>query len=64
MKKLSCKDMGMSDEFVAKGETEQEVMDKMMEHAKEIHADMVEGKSEEEMMGMKDMMKEKMQDEM
>ncbi|MFA5872298.1 MAG: DUF1059 domain-containing protein [Parcubacteria group bacterium] len=64
MKTLSCKDIGMSDDFVAKGETEQEVMDKMMGHAKEMHADMLAGKSEEEMTKMKDMMKDKMKDKM
>ena len=64
MKSLSCKDMGMSDDFVAKGETEEEVIGKMSEHAKKMHADMMEGKSEEDMMKMKEMMKEKMKDEM
>ncbi|OGI26726.1 MAG: hypothetical protein A2359_03570 [Candidatus Moranbacteria bacterium RIFOXYB1_FULL_43_19] len=64
MKTLSCQDMGMSDNFVAKGATEEEVMDKMMMHAKEMHKDMMEGKSDEEMMEMKKMMKEKMKDEM
>jgi predicted small metal-binding protein len=64
MKSLSCQDMGMSDDFVAKGETEEDVIEKMTEHAKEMHADMMEGKSEEDMMKMKEMMKEKMKDEM
>jgi predicted small metal-binding protein len=64
MKMLSCKDIGMSDDFVAKGATEDEVMDKMMVHAKEVHMDMMEGKSEEEMTDMKKMMKEKIKDEM
>lgn len=64
MKTLSCKDMGMSDDFMAKGETEEEVMNKMMEHANLEHKDKMEGKSEEEMMKMKEMMKEKMKDEM
>jgi predicted small metal-binding protein len=62
MKKLACKDMGGSDDFVAEGQNEQEVMDKMMMHMKEKHAEMMEGKPEEEMMKMKDMMKEKMMD--
>lgn len=62
MKKLSCKDMGGSDDFVAQGETEQDVMEKMMMHIEEMHADMMEEKSDEEMMKMKDMMKEKMMD--
>ncbi|MFA6285582.1 MAG: DUF1059 domain-containing protein [Parcubacteria group bacterium] len=64
MKMLSCKDMGMDDGFVAKGETEEEVMMKMDQHAKEMHADMMAGKSEEEMMQMKEMMKMKIKDEM
>jgi len=63
MKTLSCQDMGMNDDFVAKGATEDEVMDKMMMHAKEMHKDMMEGKSEEEMTEMKKTMKEKMKDE-
>lgn len=54
--------MGMSDDFVAEGQDEQEVMDKMMAHAKEMHADMMAGKTDEEMMEMKEMMKEKMTD--
>jgi predicted small metal-binding protein len=56
--------MGMDDGFVAKGETEEEVMMKMDQHAKEMHADMMAGKSEEEMMQMKEMMKMKIKDEM
>jgi predicted small metal-binding protein len=64
MKTLACADMGMNDGFVAKGADEAEVMEKMMEHVKEMHADMIEGKSEEDMMKMKEMMKEKMKDEM
>jgi len=64
MKTLSCADMGMSDGFVAKGANEEEVMEKMMGHVKEAHADMMEGKSEAEMLKMKEMMKEKMKDEM
>jgi predicted small metal-binding protein len=64
MKTLACKDMGMTDEFVAKGATEEEIMEKMMEHAKEMHPEMLEGKSEEDMMKMKEMMKMKMKDEM
>jgi predicted small metal-binding protein len=64
MKILSCEDMGISDGFVAKGETGEEVMDKMMMHIKEMHKDMVGGKSEEETMDMKKMMEEKMKDEM
>jgi predicted small metal-binding protein len=64
MKKLSCKDMGMSDDFTAKGETEQAVIDKMMEHAQVEHKDMVENMSPTEMEEMKKKMKENMQDKM
>lgn len=64
MKTLSCKDMGASDDFVAKGDTEEVVMEKMMTHAKEMHPEMLEGKSEEDIMKMKETMKEKMKDEM
>lgn len=56
--------MGMSDGFVAKGETEEEVMMKMEQHAKEMHADMMAGMSEDEMMKMKEDMKMKIKDEM
>lgn len=64
MKTLSCKDMGASDDFVAKGETKEAVMEKMDMHVKEIHPEMMEGKSEEDIMKMKGMMKEKMKNEM
>lgn len=64
MKTLSCKDMGMDDGFVAKGETEEEVMMKMEQHAKEMHMDKMAGMSEEEMMKMKDDMRVKIKDEM
>ena len=56
--------MGGGDDFVAKGETEEEVMQKMEQHMKEMHSDMMEGKSEEEMMKMKDMARMKIKDEM
>jgi len=43
MKTLSCKDMGdPSCNFVAKGETDQEVVDTMMAHVKEKHADVMQ----------------------
>lgn len=64
MKMLSCRDMGGNDDFVAKGNTEEEVMEKMQEHAKMMHPEMVEEKSEEEMTKMKEMMKEKMKEGM
>ncbi|GEM_PF-885026 len=57
MKKLSCLKMGTADcDMIVTGETEQEVMDKIMAHAKEVHADklkeMSSTMSEEEMMNM------------
>lgn len=64
MKMLSCKDMGMDDNFVAKGETEDEVMMKMEKHAKEAHADMMSGMSDEEMKKMKGDMRMKIKDAM
>jgi predicted small metal-binding protein len=56
--------MGMDDGFMAKGEAEQEVMDKMMEHVKEMHPDMMEGKSDEDIVKLKEDMRMKMKDEM
>jgi len=38
MMKLSCKDIGMEDDFVAIGETKDEVMKEMKKHAKEMHS--------------------------
>jgi len=64
MKTLSCKDMGMNDGFVAKGNTEEEVMMNMEKHVKEMHADKMAGMSEEEMTKMKEQMKMKIKDEM
>ena len=37
MKVLHCSDLGMSCNFQARGETEQEVMQKAAEHAKSAH---------------------------
>ncbi|MBU1145928.1 DUF1059 domain-containing protein [Patescibacteria group bacterium] len=65
MKTLSCQDVsGLACPFVAKGETEEEVIQQLMDHAKTAHpeesAKMMEGKSEEE---MKEMMKSKVKEE-
>jgi len=49
--------------FSAKGETKEEVMEKMMEHAKMEHKDMVEKMTPEEMDEMKKKMEENMKDE-
>jgi predicted small metal-binding protein len=47
MKKLEC-DCG----FVARGETDEEVMDNMLEHVEERHPDKIAEMSEGEMIGM------------
>ena len=61
MKTLSCKDMGtMECDFVAKSETEDEVVGSMMDHAKQSHPDKMTMMPEEE---MKNMMKSKVKDE-
>jgi len=58
MKTLSCKDMGdASCDFVAKGETDEEVVNAMMAHVKEKHADKAGGDPE----AMKAMMMSKIQ---
>lgn len=64
MKMLACKDIGGNDDFVAKGETEDEVMMKMEQHIKEMHPEMMTGMSEEEMMKMKEESKMKIKDAM
>ena len=58
MKTLACKDMGeTSCDFVAKGETDKEIMDKMMEHVKKEHPDMASMPKGDMMKMMKDNMK-------
>lgn len=37
MKTLSCKDVGVECNFVAKGKTEEEVLNKLSEHGKKVH---------------------------
>jgi predicted small metal-binding protein len=34
---LSCRDIGMADNFVARGNSKEEVMNRMMDHAKKQH---------------------------
>lgn len=65
MKTLSCQDMsGLSCPFVAKGETEETVIQQLMDHAKAEHSEeltkIIEGKTEEE---VKEMMKSKIKEE-
>jgi predicted small metal-binding protein len=63
MKMLACKAMGGSDDFFAKGNTEEEVMSKMMNHVKDKHPEMMEGMDDMKMKEMKEMMKAKMTDD-
>lgn len=37
MKKFACRDLGMDCDFVAEGETEEEVVAKAKEHGKTVH---------------------------
>ncbi len=38
MKQIACRDLGMDCNFVVTGETIEEIMQKGMEHGKEVHA--------------------------
>lgn len=64
MKTLACKDMGVNCGYVAKAETEEEVIEMMNEHAKKSHRDKIEemakSMSQEE---MEKMMREKIKEE-
>ncbi|MFZ5364404.1 MAG: DUF1059 domain-containing protein [Patescibacteria group bacterium] len=65
MKTLSCQDVsGLACPFVAKGETEEEVIQQLMDHAKTEHPEesvkMMEGKTEDE---IKEVMKSKIKEE-
>ena len=48
--KLKCDDVmpGLGCDFVAEGATKEDVVQKMMEHGDSMHADLMQGKSEEE----------------
>jgi predicted small metal-binding protein len=48
MKALSCRDLGKSDSFVARGMTETEVLDEMVEHHREAHPE-DRGKTDEQL---------------
>ena len=53
MMSLSCKDMGATDcDYVAKGETTQDVKNNMMKHAMSDHKDMLDKMSKEERSSM------------
>ena len=62
MMKLKCDDVmpGLGCDFVAEGATKEEVVQKMMEHGNVVHADLMEGKSEEEQKMAMETMKETM----
>jgi len=51
--------MGIDDGFIAKGETDEEVMEKAMEHVKMAHMEKMKDMTEKQMMNMmKPMIKE------
>ncbi|PIP27672.1 MAG: DUF1059 domain-containing protein [Candidatus Moranbacteria bacterium CG23_combo_of_CG06-09_8_20_14_all_39_10] len=59
MKQLSCKDMGTNCDFVATGNTADEVKKKMMDHAMMEHKDMMANMNEQKKGEMMKMMDEK-----
>ena len=65
MKTLACKDLGMPDcNFVAKGGTNEEVLQKMMDHAKLEHREMMDDMMKKMTVDeMKEMMMEKIEDD-
>ena len=50
MKSLACKDLGMQCDFVATGNTVEEVKQKAMVHAQKVHADILKTMSSPEQM--------------
>ena len=52
MKKLGCKDMGVACDFVATGETAEDVKKMLVDHAMKEHKDMFDKMSQEEKDGM------------
>jgi predicted small metal-binding protein len=64
MKTLACRDMGMDCDFVAKGMTEEEVLEKTMKHGMEVHKEkmdeMMKTMSEDQ---IKEMMRKNIKDE-
>ena len=60
MKSLKCSDLGMECSFSATAETADELKQKMLEHAKEVHAEMLAGMSEEDKARLLAAMDEKM----
>lgn len=48
MKEFACKNLGIDCDFVVSGETKEEVLQKAMAHGGTVHADLMDGMSEEE----------------
>ena len=63
-KTIACRDLGIDCPFVAKGDTEEEVVEKITEHGKTTHPKEVEGMMKN-MTGeqMKELMKSKIKEE-
>jgi predicted small metal-binding protein len=57
MKILACKNMGGSDNYFAKGNSDDEVINKMLNHMREAHPEKLENISEERMRTLKNTMK-------
>lgn len=49
MEKFACKNLGVDCDFVATGDTKEEVLKKAMEHGGAVHADLMKGMTEEQM---------------
>lgn len=49
MEKFACKNLGIDCDFVATGETKEEVMKKAMEHGGVVHADLMKDMTPEKM---------------
>ena len=49
MEKFACKNLGMDCDFVATGETKEEVLKVAMEHGSTVHADMMKDMTQEQM---------------
>lgn len=61
---LKCADIGGEDcHFDAKGETKEEVIKKIYEHATEVHPEKLEGMTDEDKEKMNTMMNEKITEE-
>ncbi len=62
MHKLKCRDLGMDCDHVVTGESVQEVSDKAMQHAREVHMDVLRTMSSpEQMAAMQELLLSKIQ---